>query len=295
MKDQTYSHVIVVGIDGVGSFIKDADTPAFDRIFSDGAVTFGALASYPSGSAECWGSMLLGVGPEIHQLNFEKVNGNPYPSDSTFPSLFRRIREAMPGAELGSYCDWSPITRGMVENDVGVSAESAHDTELAPRICDYIRDKRPTFLFVQFDSIDAKGHHNGYGSPAHLKRASEVDSLLGDVYDAVVDAGIAEDTLFIAVSDHGGTNPGDGTGSHGGWSKPEKRTTLALRGKTVKKGAIAAANVRDSAAIVLYALGVDVPSFDENGWTSQVPAGIFDDDVPAYKDITHITDKTEWK
>ena len=49
--------------------------------------------------------------------------------------------------------------------------------------------------------------------------------LLGNVYDAVVDAGIAEDTLFIAISDHGGTNPGDVTGLHGGWSEGEKRTT----------------------------------------------------------------------
>ena len=34
-----YSHVIVVGIDGAGAFIKDANTPNFDRVFSDGVVT----------------------------------------------------------------------------------------------------------------------------------------------------------------------------------------------------------------------------------------------------------------
>ena len=59
-----YSHVIVVGIDGAGSFIEKADTPHFDRIFQNGAVTYRALSSNPSASAECWGSMLLGVGPE---------------------------------------------------------------------------------------------------------------------------------------------------------------------------------------------------------------------------------------
>ena len=63
-----YAHVIVVGIDGAGSFIRDARTPNFDRIFADGAVTYKALASNPSISAECWGSMLLGVGPEVHKL-----------------------------------------------------------------------------------------------------------------------------------------------------------------------------------------------------------------------------------
>ena len=29
-----YSHVIVVGIDGAGAFIKDAKTSVFDKIFS---------------------------------------------------------------------------------------------------------------------------------------------------------------------------------------------------------------------------------------------------------------------
>ena len=98
MADKKYSHVIVVGIDGAGSFIKDAETPYFDRIFENGAVTYGALASNPSISAECWGSMLLGVGPEVHKLTNGIVSSTPYPVDSKFPSLFRRIREVMPEA-----------------------------------------------------------------------------------------------------------------------------------------------------------------------------------------------------
>jgi len=35
-----YKHVIVVGIDGAGAFIKDADTPVFDRIFAQGAAAY---------------------------------------------------------------------------------------------------------------------------------------------------------------------------------------------------------------------------------------------------------------
>jgi len=280
-----YNHVIVIGIDGAGAFIKDADTPHFDRIFADGAVTYGALASNPTISAECWGSMLLGVGPEVHKLTNGIVSSMPYPTDSPFPSLFRRIREVMPDAELGSYCDWNPITFGIVENNQNVAHETARDTDLIPMICDYIREKKPTFLFTQLDSVDGAGHGHGYGTEKHLQRIHEVDELVNDVYETVKEAGILEDTLFILIADHGG----HGTG-HGGWTDEEKYVTFAASGRGVKKGTIGDMNIRDLAAVVLYGLGIDAPAFDEQGWTAQIPEGIFEGaELPAYRDISHLT------
>ncbi len=285
-----YSHVVVVGIDGAGAFIKDAVTPAFDRIFENGAVTYDALASNPSISAECWGSMLTGVGPEVHKLTNKIVSTQEYPQDSAFPSLFRRIRNAIPDAELGSFCDWNPITAGMIERDVQIATDTARDTQLTPIICDYIKEKKPTFLFVQFDSVDGAGHHKGYGTPDYYQRLTEVDLLVEDVYTAVKDAGMQEDTLFIVISDHGGRNSEDGRGHHGGWTDGEKYVTIAAAGKTVKKGQMGAANVRDLSAIVLYALGIEAPEFDEAGWTSQIPEDLFcDESIPAYRDISHLT------
>lgn len=288
--DRKYSHVVVVGIDGAGAFIKDAHTPCFDYIFQNGAVTYDALASNPSISAECWGSMLTGAGPEVHKLTNDIVSTQEYPINSAVPSLFYRIREAIPDAKLGSYCDWNPITKGMIEPNVQISTDTARDTFLTPIVCDYIRDTKPTFLFIQFDSVDHAGHHNGYGTSAYLQRITEVDALVGDVYTAVKEAGMLDDTLFIVIADHGGTNPGNGRGHHGGWSDEEKYVTLAAVGKNVATGEIGTANIRDLAAIVLYALGIDAPEFDEAGWTSQIPQHLFcDDSIPAYRDISHLT------
>jgi len=290
MSEKKYSHVIVVGIDGAGSFIKDADTPNFDRIFANGAVTYSALASKPSISAECWGSMLLGVGPEVHGLTNGIVSSTPYPTDSAFPSLFRRIREVMPDAELGSYCDWNPITFGIVENNIGVSHDTAEDTKLTPIICDYIKAKKPTFLFIQMDSVDGAGHRNGYGTPAHLARIHEVDELVNDIHEAAAEAGILEDTLFMVIADHGGTNPGNGGGGHGGWTDGEKYVTFAATGKDIQNITIEDMNIRDLAAIVLYAFGIEAPAFDEKGWTAQIPLNMWNDpSITEYKDISHLT------
>ena len=230
-----YSHVVVIGVDGAGSWIKDAHTPNFDEIFANGAVTYSALSSKPTISAECWGSMLIGVGPEVHGLTNDIVSSTPYDVNSPFPSVFRRIREAYPDAVLGSYCDWNPITYGIVENNIGVFHNTAHDTDLTPIVCEFLCEKNPDFLFIHFDSVDGAGHGTGYGLPAFIKRISEVDELIGNVYSAIKKAEMLEDTLFIVVADHGGTNDENNHGSHGGWTDEEKYVTFAATGKGIQK------------------------------------------------------------
>lgn len=284
-----YSHIVVIGVDGAGSWFKDADTPFFDKIFKNGAVTYKALSSKPTISAECWGSMLIGVGPEVHKLTNNRVSVFPYPIWSKHPTVFRRIRKAYPEAELGSYCDWNPINKGIVEKKQGVDKQTAKDKELTPLICKYICEKRPDFLFIHFDSVDGAGHSNGYGTVEHIRAISEADKLIGDVYSAIGEAGIIENTLFMVVADHGGTNDVKGKGSHGGWTDEEKYVTFAAVGKDVKNGEIKEMNIRDLAAIVLYAMGIEAPEFDEKGWTSQIPEGLFNYYDGEYRDISHLT------
>ncbi len=285
-----YSHIIVIGVDGAGSWFRDAVTPNFDRIFEKGAVTYRALSSKPTISAECWGSMLIGVGPEVHKLTNRRVSVLPYPIWSKYPSVFRRIRKAYPKALLGSYCDWNPITKGIVEKGLRVSHATARDKELTPLICDYIRNKKPDFLFIHFDSTDGAGHKYGYGTEKHINAIGEVDGLIGDVYSETEKAGIIENTLFMVIADHGGTNPGNGNGgSHGGWTDEEKYVTFAATGRGVNNTEIKEMNIRDLAAIILYAMGIDAPDFNEKGWTSQIPEGLFADYKGEYRDISHLT------
>ena len=263
--ERKYSHIIVIGVDGAGSWFKDADTPFFDKIFATGAVTYDALSSKPTISAECWGSMLIGVGPEVHKLTNNKVSVLPYPLWSKHPTVFRRIRKAYPEAELGSFCDWNPINKGIVEKGLGVNKKTARDKELTPLICNYINEKKPDLLFVHFDSVDGAGHSNGYGTPQHISAIKEVDKLIGDIYSSIETAGISEETLFMVIADHGGTNDGTGKGSHGGWTDEEKYVTFAAVGKDIKSGEIKEMNIRDLAAVILYAIGIESPDFNEKG------------------------------
>ena len=73
-----------------------------DLTVENGAVTYRALTSNPTISAQSWGSMLTGVVPECHRLTNSLIAERPYPADSQFPTVFRVIRGAMPDAKIGS-------------------------------------------------------------------------------------------------------------------------------------------------------------------------------------------------
>jgi hypothetical protein len=213
--------------------------------------------------------MLHGVTPAYHSLTNAIVAEKAYPKDSEFPSFFRVIRENDSDAVLASFCNWNPINIGIVEDGIGVyKLGGMGDAALTNQICKYLRENSPTALFVQFDEADGAGHSAGYGTNSQLETISRIDGYIGRIYDTCEEKGILEETLFIVTADHGG----NGT-SHGGWTDTEKYVMFAASGKTVTAGSIGEMEVRDTAAIVLHALGYEKPET----WTAKVPDSLFKD------------------
>ncbi len=268
---ETYKYVAVIGIDGMGNFNMNTPTPFMDEIFKDGAVTYNALSMAPTISAQNWGAMLLGANPAAHGLTNGLVSRRKY-SNRNLPSVFAKMKEAIPDSKSASFCNWEPINHGIIEEDIGVKkVNSPNDTALCDMICKHVSDEKPNFLFVQFDETDGAGHKYGYGELGHLKKITETDALVGKIFEAYEKSEIIDDTLFVVISDHGGIRVG-----HGGYTDSEKYVFFAVRGKNVKKGKIEFAYTKDIAALVLYALGLKISEYDTYGFSSQVPLGIFE-------------------
>lgn len=264
-----YPHVAVIGVDGMGRFNQKAHTPVMDGLFRDGAQTFSACSMSPTISAENWGAVLLGADPMVHRLTNSIVSRCPY-TNETLPSVFRRIRSAMPQAMLASCCTWDAINTGMIEQDIGVQKCTAEtDEALCTQIAAQVQ-KKPTFLFVQFDEVDGAGHSFGFGGDKYIEQIEKSDAYIGRIVEAYKKAGIWEDTLFVVTADHGGHR-----NSHGGYNDTEKYVYLAACGKGIEKSELAYAQTKDVAAIVLYALGLEVPTYDKQGFSAQVPKGLF--------------------
>ncbi len=273
----TYKYVAVIGIDGMGKFNSQTDTPNFDKIFEKGAVNWSAVSQNPTISAQNWGAMLLGATPLVHKLTNGSISNEPYTNDA-LPSVFKTIRENDPDCYLASVCNWNPINHGIVENGIGVEKLTApNDRELTALIVECVK-KKPKFLFVQMDDVDGAGHSGGYGTEHHYEEIRRADGYTGEIYAAYEEAGIIDDTLFIVISDHGGVRNG-----HGGYTDTEKYVFMGVSGKGVKESFIPYSETRDIAAIVLYALGLPVPEYDENGFTSQVPENIWEGTRPYYR------------
>ncbi len=262
-----YKYVVVIGVDGAGAYFQNAITPNIDTIFANGAITYNCLTSNPTISAQCWGSLLHGVTPSVHGLTNSIVSSSAYPNDSKYPSVFRVIKENDANAVLASFCNWNPINVGIIENNIGVhKVGGLSDSNLTNKIVSYVGENNPTLLFVQFDEADGAGHSYGYGTDTQLAKITEIDGYIGQIYEAYKQKGILDDTLFIVTSDHGGS----GT-SHGGLTDTEKYVMFAAAGKNVEKGTIEDMEIRDTASIVLHALGYESPET----WTSRVPSGLF--------------------
>lgn len=264
-----YQYVVIIGVDGAGTFFKNADTPSIDQIFANGAITYDMITSNPTYGAQAWGSLLHGVTPEFHQLTDVNV-GSAYPTDSPYPSFFRVIRENDPNAVLASFSHWAPINVGIVESDLNVhKVGGMSDEQIKNEILTYLAFASPTAMLVQFGEADETGQKNGYNTPAQHQTITRIDGYVGEIYDAYEKKGIINETLFIVTATHGGFGK-----SHGGWSDAEKYVMLAAAGKTVKNGgAVQDAEIRDTAAIVIHALGYG--DRQSKTWTARVPGDLF--------------------
>lgn len=272
----TYKYVAVIGVDGAGNFFNKTDTPNMDRIFANGATTYTAKAETPTISAQNWGSILHGV--DCDKLGFSNDIISEKTIDSTFQylSIFNLIRQNDKDAELCSVVNWSPINYGLIECDIGVHVYSDDDVIVCNMAKRMISDFYPEFLFVQFDGVDWRGHSNGYGSKEHLDYITVIDGYIGQIYDLYDELGILYDTLFIVVSDHGGTytiseSGGLGSGSHGGSTPEETTVFIGVAGASVANIDLGEIRNQDVAAITAKALNLEIP----DNWTSRVPDGLF--------------------
>lgn len=121
---------------------------------------------------------------------------------------------------------------------------------------EYIKRARPALVNIVFDEPDHVGHAEGHDTPAYYEKLKELDGYIGQIIQAVKDAGMLDETIFIVTADHGGIKKG-----HGGKTMEEMETAFIIAGKGIKKGYEFQESMMqfDCASTIAYIFGLKQP------------------------------------
>ncbi len=161
-----------------------------------------------------------------------------------------------PGAKIGIFHDWDGYGR-LVERGVADVVEHPKGPQATTdRAVEFLKKERPTLTFIHLDHVDGAGHKHGHGTPEYYASVEEADRLIGKVLAALKDAGIAESTVVLVTSDHGGKGK-----KHGGATMAEIEIPWIISGPGIARGREiqAPVNTYDTAATVAFVLGLTPP------------------------------------
>ena len=260
-------HVILIGFDGMSanSLKNGVAMPAYRSMMKKGSYTLKNRSVLPSSSAANWASMFMGASPELHGFNTWGSEKPDFPSrelteNNLFPDIFYLIKQVQPKAELGHIYEWGGMyylaDNKSIDNIRQATLSGIDIKNSVAPVVDYIKKEKPNFCAIIFAEPDGAGHSEGWESDAYKNILNHLDNSLQAIVDAVEEAGMMDETIFILVSDHGGT----GTG-HGGPTLDEMETPIVFYGKGIKSDfeITESTMVYDIAATIGYMFGVKQP------------------------------------
>ncbi|AWW32235.1 alkaline phosphatase [Echinicola strongylocentroti] len=253
-------HVILIGCDGLGAYaMPNAEMPYLKKMMEKGSWTLEARSVLPSSSAVNWASMIMGAGPTAHGYTEWGSKTPEIPSGTIdnyglFPSIFGQLRQQQPSATSAAIYSWGGIGP-LLEKDAidWVIDGEGKDDWCAQKAASLIKEEQPNLLFVHFDQPDGVGHNIGHDTPEYYDELKNVDKRIETIYKAVQEAGIADQTVIIVSSDHGGIDKG-----HGGKSTEEVYIPWVIQGPGIQSNHEITDLVMtyDTAATIARLLGV---------------------------------------
>ena len=213
---QKIKHVILIGSDGFGAYaFQNAKVPNLRAMMKEGSWSLQARTVLPSSSAANWASMVMGAGPELHGYTTWGSKKPDMPARlldeyGMFPSVYSLLRKAKPDSEIGVIYEWDGIGYLFPKAAVNKDQNADGDIAVTKVATDYIKEKKPNFLFVHLHDVDSVGHKIGHGTPEYYAAIERTDTHIGTILKSIEDAGIAESTVVLFTADHGGIDKGHG-------------------------------------------------------------------------------------
>lgn len=266
-------HVFVFSFDGGNpAVIEQAAMPNLKRLAAEGAHTWQASTIIPSKTLPSHTSMLTGVDIAKHQVDWNDYF--PMRGLVKVPTVFALTRAAQPDAVTALFCGKIKFRHLWLKDTLdafncggfytAAPIPASEEKKLVPALdvaaqaVPYILQKKPRLCVIHFPDADTAGHKYGWGTPEQLAAFQACDVALGQILEAIREAGIESDSTIILSADHGGKDK-----NHADPLVNNTTIPWIAWGKGIRKQhAIAKKSVMtyDTAATVLRLLDVPLPA-----------------------------------
>jgi hypothetical protein len=245
--------VVILSIDGLRpDAISLAPMPNLLELMQSGAYSLTAQTVYPSVTLVAHASMLSGLCPSKHGVNW-----NDYLPERGF-AQGTNLFDIAHAAGLKTYMY---ITKKKLEQVSELPSldkivfVNDRDTVLMERLIEEFPQDFGV-LFIHFGITDGMGHAYGWLSPQQLSVIFRADEALKQFLDELDARGLRNETLIIITSDHGGH-----ASTHGSTSPEDMTIPWVAVGPGIQPKALTSfVQTTDTAATAAFALGLEIPA-----------------------------------
>ncbi len=198
-----------------------------------GAYTFWAKTTAVSITLPSHVSMLTGVSPRVHGIEWNSDLPLSRPVYPAVPTLFEVARKAgYTTAMVAGKSKFNTLNKpGTIDFVSAPATEFCSDDEVAGHAVEIINAHQPQLLFVHFPGADVMGHALGWGSKEQLAAIENIDADIGKVLKAIDDQKLSDSTYVIVTADHGGAGK-----THGPEDARSRTIPWILAGPGVRLG-----------------------------------------------------------
>jgi arylsulfatase A-like enzyme len=207
--------LMIISIDGLRPDVMlRGNTPNLHKLMDNGSFSMWAQTVPVAITLPSHVSMLTGVVPEKHGINFNDERATTqaiYPNATT---LFEIAHNAgYTTALISGKAKFEVLAKpGTVDwlsvpNDPKVT-----DADVADRAGSILRLHKPKVTFVHFPGVDTAGHAKGWASPEQFAALAQIDESIGMLLHGLETSGLSNSTIVIVTADHGGSGRQHGAG-----------------------------------------------------------------------------------
>ncbi len=207
------NRVLIISIDGCRpDLLLRANTPVIHSLLPHATFSFWARTTAESVTLPSHTSMLTGVTPVKHQIQWNMELPLDFPVYPAYPTLFQLAKKAgyTTAMAAGKNKFDTLAVPGSLDWQFIPSQDKIEDPAVTDQALKIINEHRPQVMFIHLPSVDNVGHAHGWASLAQLAAIAQADTCIGRILAALDTQNLTASTFVLITSDHGGAGRSHG-------------------------------------------------------------------------------------